>query len=254
MPEELPRPAVQDESTRKLKELGLTLVGVGLIVELHFFIIFQFSGWLFLGGMVLCGIGLACYAKSKGLRTVRALTWSVYALVLFLGPFLAVIGIIDEGKHKRITAIVRLVDGLAVVAILGILAAIAIPNFMTYGAKARTSEAKVGLGGIFTTATSYFKENGTYEISDIKNLGYAPAGTPRYTFWYSVKGVPTRINVVGLDYARGCDGPPTVAKVAASATGFTAAARGNMDADETCDEWSINDARILTNTLNDVTH
>src|SRR5205807_10529063 len=72
-----------------------------------------------------------------------------------------------------------LIELMIVVAIIGILAAIAIPNFMTYQAKARQSEAKVNLGGIFTTATSFFAENNTYWLPGQANsdaLGYKPAG------------------------------------------------------------------------------
>ena len=47
-----------------------------------------------------------------------------------------------------------LIELMIVVAILGILVAIAIPNFMTYQAKARQAEVKAVLGGIFATANS----------------------------------------------------------------------------------------------------
>src|SRR5881296_2274071 len=77
-----------------------------------------------------------------------------------------------------------LIELMIVVAIIGILAAIAIPNFMTYQAKSKQSEAKVGLGGIFTTATSFFAENNTYTVVNASNLGYSPAGSPRYSFVY----------------------------------------------------------------------
>src|SRR5712692_2178277 len=66
-----------------------------------------------------------------------------------------------------------LIELMIVVAIIGILAAIAIPNFLTYQAKAKQSEAKINLGGIFTTATSYFAENNTYTATPLQ-LGYSP--------------------------------------------------------------------------------
>jgi type IV pilus assembly protein PilA len=137
-----------------------------------------------------------------------------------------------------------LIELMIVVAIIGILAAIAIPNFLTYQAKAKQSEAKVGLGGIFTTATSYFAENNTF-VATGSQLGYAPAGTPRYEFSYG----GTTINATG---AASCTGLTTVLAPNASASGFTAGARGNIDSDSTCDEWNMNDRRNLTNQINDV--
>src|SRR5436309_7451317 len=77
-----------------------------------------------------------------------------------------------------------LIELMIVVAIIGILAAIAIPNFMSYQAKARQSEAKVGLGGIFTAATAYYATNATYIVASFSELDYAPAGSPVYTFNY----------------------------------------------------------------------
>src|SRR5712692_9809910 len=79
-----------------------------------------------------------------------------------------------------------LIELMIVVAIIGILAAIAIPNFMTYQAKARQSEAKVNLGGIFTTATSYFAENNTFWTAGMNadTLGYKPAGSSKYDLYY----------------------------------------------------------------------
>jgi prepilin-type N-terminal cleavage/methylation domain-containing protein len=138
-----------------------------------------------------------------------------------------------------------LIELMIVVAIIGILAAIAIPNFMTYQAKARQSEAKVGLGGIFTTATSYFAENNTYSVLP-SGLGYAPAGSPKYTFSYN----GAVINTVAT--ATICNGVTTVVLAAATANAFTSGARGNIDSDVTCDEWTINDVRNLANSANDV--
>ena len=52
-----------------------------------------------------------------------------------------------------------LIELMIVVAIIGILAAIAIPNFVAYQAKSKQSEAKVSLGAIFTSAVAYQAES-----------------------------------------------------------------------------------------------
>ena len=55
-----------------------------------------------------------------------------------------------------------LIELMIVVAIIGILAAIAIPNFLSYQKKAKTSEAKVNIGAIKTSQESYKAENNAY--------------------------------------------------------------------------------------------
>ena|SRR5437016_25233 len=145
-----------------------------------------------------------------------------------------------------------LIELMIVVAIIGILAAIAIPNFMTYQAKARQSEAKVGLGGMFTTATSYFAENGSFTAT-AAGLGYSPAGNPRYTFMYNAGNINTGSTSAQCPSGSWVVGAPAIPAPVATATGFTAGAIGNIDGDATCDEWAINDIRSLVNNSNDVT-
>jgi len=151
-----------------------------------------------------------------------------------------------------------LIELMIVVAIIGILAAIAIPNFMTYQAKARQSEAKVNLGGVFTTATSYFAENNTFSVPNANSLGYMPAGNIRYNLWYGGIGsisIPAAQFKVTAPCSTGSptQGPMLPAgSTGAGLNGFTAGEIGNIDSDSTCDEWEINDLRNLTNTRNDV--
>src|SRR2546427_7368914 len=68
-----------------------------------------------------------------------------------------------------------LIELMIVVAILGILVAIAIPNFMTYQAKARQAEEQsIVLRTLMTATSRMFPQNGTYVITDIGQLGFAP--------------------------------------------------------------------------------
>ena len=70
-----------------------------------------------------------------------------------------------------------LIELMIVVAIIGILAAIAIPNFLRFQAKSKQSEAKSNLGAIYTGQISYFGEANTY--GDFNIINWSPSGTPR---------------------------------------------------------------------------
>lgn len=168
-----------------------------------------------------------------------------------------------------------LIELMIVVAIIGILAAIAIPNFVAYQAKSRQSEAKINLGAIFTSATAFAAEQPTPSYvpgATLDPIGWSPSGQPRYTYFYAVgTGTSTTAATAftlpsSVVAPTSCNAAPTAAaasgggtwQVAASASvgttpaGFTAGAQGNVDSDSTCDDWYINDQRNLTNTRNDV--
>ena len=59
---------------------------------------------------------------------------------------------------------------MVVVAIIGILAAIAIPQYQTYAARARQSEAKIALASIYTSEHGFFAEQSTY-TSCLRQIG-----------------------------------------------------------------------------------
>src|SRR3972149_8900637 len=89
-----------------------------------------------------------------------------------------------------------LIELMIVVAILGILAAIAIPNFMRFQAKSKQSEAKTNLGGIGTTAEAYRSETDTY-VASWAQLGWVPQGTTRYAYYYSGEDNAEAVTVTG---------------------------------------------------------
>ena len=78
-------------------------------------------------------------------------------------------------KLRKKTKGFTLIELMIVVAIIGILAAIAIPNFLRYQAKSKQSEAKANLGAIFTSETSYKAEKDIYTNRALTSIGLLQA-------------------------------------------------------------------------------
>ncbi len=70
-----------------------------------------------------------------------------------------------------------LIELMIVVAIIGILAAIAIPNFVRFQLRSKSSEGKTNLAAIRTAEESYFAEYGNYIVTSISPaaLGAPPS-------------------------------------------------------------------------------
>jgi len=166
------------------------------------------------------------------------------------------------------------------VAIIGILAAIAIPNFMRFQAKSRQGEAKANLGAIYTAIESFRNEYGTY-TTDLSVIGWLPSGAPRYNYGFQVDnfdpagllvprgaGVSPGMNSTDvlpgavLTYMTHSDGVTVLtaadlpATAAVAVADFTVGAVGNLDNDATTDQWTLSLTRVLTNVAgqNDVSN
>lgn len=70
-----------------------------------------------------------------------------------------------------------LVELMIVVAIIGILAAIAIPNFLRYQLKSKTAEAKTNIGAMKTSQESWKAENDFYANCAANPAAVSAAGT-----------------------------------------------------------------------------
>ncbi len=133
-----------------------------------------------------------------------------------------------------------LIELMIVVAIIGILAAIAIPNFLKFQAKAKQSEAKTNLAAVFTAQTAYFSEIGEYGQT-FAIVNWAAAGTPRYAYGQFGQSTGNATYTGTVNSVTFCSGDTW----AASQATFSACAEGNVDNDTATDKWQIDDLKTL---------
>ena len=74
-----------------------------------------------------------------------------------------------------------LIELMIVVAIIGILAAIAIPNFIKFQTRSKQGEAKANLKGMFTAQRSYLQEKDSY-ARFAAQMGFSPERGNRYAY------------------------------------------------------------------------
>ena len=144
-----------------------------------------------------------------------------------------------------------LIELMITVAILGILAAVAIPSFLQYQARARQSEAKISLGAIYTLEIAYFAEDARYgSIGEVRYV--LSSATNRYTYRSGAAGVGggpnAGVSIMGstqdtINASNGAIVPEGPITAMVSLTGFTATAAGNIDADAVLDQWHVNDKK-----------
>ena len=75
-----------------------------------------------------------------------------------------------------------LVELMIVVAIIGVLASIAVPQYSKFQAKSRQSEVRIQLGAAYTVEQSFAAENSTYTAC-LGDVGYNRDGTK---FYYTI--------------------------------------------------------------------
>lgn len=174
-----------------------------------------------------------------------------------------------------------LIELMIVVAIIGILTTIAVPNFNRFQAKARQSEAKSQLAAIYAAEKSFYAEWSTY-YGDFRDIGYSPVGRLSYHVGFAAAGTApsapfnhatagtsaaggacfnTTVANCGFQFQKTAQLPASLATTTASSTcgqtgststpsttRFLATAYGRVS--ETGeDTWSINEANILCNNI-----
>ena len=96
------------------------------------------------------------------------------------------ISLINKMKKKEGFTLIEL---MIVVAIIGILAAIAIPNFLKFQLRSKAGEGKLNLSGIRTAQESYFAETGTFQMWGSTPNAVGTVGSQKAA-WGVVCGVP----------------------------------------------------------------
>ena len=123
-----------------------------------------------------------------------------------------------------------LIELMIVVAIIGILAAIAIPNFLRFQLKSKSSEGKVNIAAIRTAEESYLAEFGNY-VAAVANAAAGIPGSSKDAFDVTTG---TDFDILGwapegqvfFQYA-----------VAASGNAYSVSAAADIDADGTNQGW-----------------
>ena len=162
-----------------------------------------------------------------------------------------------------------LIELMVVVAIIGILATVAIPNFNKFTNKAKQSEAKSSLSALYSAEKAFFAEWSIY-FGSFGDIGYIPEGKANYHSGFGAIGTPPAL-ATGFVAATGnganCPNtntcppaslPAFVASPAAlavsgftnpngAATNWVAVATSQLEAGNPIDRWTINANKILSN-------
>ncbi|MBL8921009.1 MAG: fimbrial protein [Myxococcaceae bacterium] len=167
----------------------------------------------------------------------------------------------QQPKKSGVSAVVIAIVAVALLCpCIGIVAAIAIPNFIKFQSRAKQSEAKMQLKSAFSAEQMYFADNQAYSTSP-QAVGFSPERGNRYLIAFSADGelaesgkLSKEATGVKADAARYPNldndalerGIPAELMNEVGVTGkcpddcaITIVAAGNIDNDDTIDVWSV---------------
>jgi type IV pilus assembly protein PilA len=133
-----------------------------------------------------------------------------------------------------------LIELMIVIAIVGILAAIALPNYQRFQGRNKQSEVKLNLKALYTAAKAQYAEHATFDVG-LNILTFSPEPNYRYTYSYNAStGTKQHIGSPGGACEAG------ITSVVTQNT-FVATGCGNLDNDPFVDSWRIDDTMQLWN-------
>ncbi len=161
-----------------------------------------------------------------------------------------IIGIVAlvQNKGSLAVAIISVVLPVAAIPVIGILAAIAIPNFIKFQARSKQSECKMNLKAAYTAEKSYFMEKDSYDPRPAV-VGFAPDKGNRYLYAFADGdgtsiGADPKVSPKNTN-ASLFDGMPSRVRESLGVHGkcpdcsITIACAGNVDNDPAIDVWSV---------------
>ena len=168
-----------------------------------------------------------------------------------------------------------LIELVVVMAIVGVLMMIGVPQIQNYIAKAKRTEMRTNLSQIYQAQKSFNAEYSTY-LADLSLVGYTPEGTMNYIYGFTANGgvtIPVQLpgggqavqaanmttdSICGTPAQLAAktagftcfknksaeDASPPAGNYTVSQTAFVAYAAGNIQDPAITDEWGIDQRKI----------